>query len=46
MSLLDTGDERVRRLTVNDIINHFLKRRELADLQEHIERIEEQLEAR
>lgn len=46
VGLLDTGDERTRRLTANDVINHFLKRRELVDLEERIERIEERLEAR
>ena len=44
VGLLDTGDERIRRLTANDIISHFLKRRELVDLEERIERIEEQIE--
>ncbi|MHC4488586.1 MAG: hypothetical protein ACYSW7_05330 [Planctomycetota bacterium] len=39
-------DERVKRLTANDIIGHFLKRRELVDLEERIEKIEERLEAR
>ena len=46
VGLLDTGDERVKRLTANDVIGHFLKRRELVDLEERIERIEERLEAR
>jgi hypothetical protein len=46
VGLLDTGDDRVKRLTANDIVNHFLKRRELADLEERIERIEERLETR
>jgi hypothetical protein len=44
VGLLDTGDDRVKRLTANDIVNHFLKRRELVDLEERIERIEERLE--
>jgi len=44
VGLLDTGDDRVKRLTANDIIGHFLKRRELVDLEERIERIEERLE--
>ena len=44
VGLLDSKDERVKRLTANDIVNHFLKRRELVDLEERIERIEERLE--
>jgi len=44
VGLLDTGDDRVKHLTANDIIGHFLKRRELVDLEERIERIEERLE--
>jgi len=44
VGLLDTGDDRVKRLTANDIIGHFLKRRELVDFEERIERIEERLE--
>jgi len=32
--------------TANDIIGHFLKYRELEDVVERIERIEERLEAR
>jgi len=43
VGLLDTGDDRVKRLTANDIIGHFLKRRELVDLEERIVRIEERL---
>lgn len=46
VGLLDTGDDRVKRLTANDIIGHFLKRREHVDLEERIERIEDQLETR
>ena len=46
VGLLDTKDERVKRLTANDIIGHFLKHKELKDLEERIERIEEQLEGR
>jgi hypothetical protein len=46
VGLLDTSDNRVKRLTANDIINHFLKRRELVDLEERIERIEERLDER
>ena len=46
VGLLDTKDERVKRLTANDIIGHFLKHKELRDLEERIERIEKQLETR
>lgn len=44
VGLLDTGDDRVKRLTANDIIGHFLKHKELRDLEERIERIEERIE--
>ena len=44
VGLLDTGDDRVKRLTANDIIGHFLKHKELKDLEERIEGIEERLE--
>ena len=43
---MDTGDDRVKRLVANDIIGHFLKRRELVDLEERIEWIEERLDTR
>ena len=46
VELLDTKDERIKRLTANDIINHFLKRRELVELEERIRRIEKRLESR
>jgi hypothetical protein len=46
VGLLDTSDDRVKRLTANDIIGHFLKRRELVDLEERIERIEQRLGTR
>jgi hypothetical protein len=42
--LLDHNDDRLKRLTANDIISHFLKHKELRDLEERIERIEKQLE--
>jgi hypothetical protein len=42
--LLDHNDNRLKRLTANDIISHFLKHKELKDLEERIERIEKQLE--
>ena len=46
VGLLDTGDDRVKRLTANDIIGHFLKHKELDDLEERIQQIEQQLEKR
>jgi hypothetical protein len=46
VGLLDTGDARVKRLTANDVIGHFLKRRELVDVVERLDRIEERLETR
>lgn len=46
VGLLDSKNERVKRLTANNIIGHFLKRKELKDLAERIRRIEEQLETR
>lgn len=46
VGLLDTSDDRVRRLTANDIIGHFLKHKELKDLEERIQRVEERLETR
>jgi len=39
-------DKRLERLTANDVIGHFLKRRELVDLEQRIQRIEERLETR
>jgi phage terminase small subunit len=44
--LLDTTDDRVKRLTANDIIGHFLKHKELKELEERIQQIEQQLEKR
>jgi hypothetical protein len=46
VGLLDTGDDRVKRLTANDIISHFFKHKELDDLEERIQQIEQQLEKR
>ena len=44
VALLDADDDRVKRLAANDVINHFAKRREMVDLEERIQRIEERLE--
>lgn len=41
--LLDTTDDRVKRLTANDIIGHFLKHKELKNLEERIQQIETRL---
>jgi hypothetical protein len=46
VGLLNSKDERVKRLVANECIGHFLKRRELVDLEERIQRIEERLETR
>jgi hypothetical protein len=46
VGLLDTGDDRVKRLTANDIISHFFKHKELKELEERIGRIQERLETR
>jgi len=46
VGLLDSKDERLKRLTANDVIGHFLKRRELVDLEHRLARIEQRLEAR
>ncbi|MBN2592026.1 MAG: hypothetical protein JXA81_00860 [Sedimentisphaerales bacterium] len=43
--LLDHKDERLKLLTANDIIGHFLKHKEFRDIEERIERIEGRLEA-
>jgi hypothetical protein len=43
VGLLDTGDARVKRLTANDIIGHFLKHGELKEIEEPIQRVEQQL---
>lgn len=34
--VLDTGDNRVKRLTANDIIGHFLKLKELKNLEDRV----------
>jgi len=46
VGLLDTGDDRIKRLTANDLLRHFLKHKELNDLEERIQQIEERLETR
>ncbi len=46
VGLLDIGDCRVKRLAANNIISHFHKHKELNDLEERLQRIEEQIETR
>jgi len=41
VGLLDTVDDRVKRLTANDIISHYLKHKEIKELDERIQRIED-----
>jgi hypothetical protein len=43
VGLLDTSDDRVKRLTANDIINNFLKHKEINELEERIQQIETRL---
>ena len=43
VGLLDSKEERIKRLTANDLISHFFKRQELVDLEERIQRIEKRL---
>lgn len=40
MGLLDSRDERLKRLTTNDVVNHFLRHKELHELETRIEAIE------
>ncbi|MBN2317285.1 MAG: hypothetical protein JXM79_25395 [Sedimentisphaerales bacterium] len=35
--LLDSKDERIKRLAANDIISHFLKHKELKDIEKRIQ---------
>ncbi|HUW19240.1 MAG TPA: phBC6A51 family helix-turn-helix protein [Sedimentisphaerales bacterium] len=44
VGLLDHKDDRLKRLTAKDIIEHFLKYKELRELEERIEAIEQTLE--
>jgi hypothetical protein len=45
VGLLGAKDDRVKRLTANDIVGHYLKYKELSELESRIEHIEEVLEA-
>ena len=42
-ALLDSKDERLVRLTANDVIGHYLKHKELAELESRIEGIEQRM---
>ncbi len=42
-ALLDTKDERIKRLAANDIIEHILQHKEIEDLQQRITAIESRL---
>jgi len=44
--LLDTQDERLKRLVCKDIIEHFLKHKEVTELEERITAIEARLDTR
>ena len=44
--MLDCKDDRVKQLTANDIINHVLKRKEVAELEERLEALENRLSDR
>ena len=46
VGLLDADDERVQRLSANDVIRHFLKHREIKELEDRLAALEERLEAR
>lgn len=43
--LLDTQDERLRRLLCNDILGHAIKVRELEEIERRLARIEERMNA-
>jgi phage terminase small subunit len=44
--LLNDGDRRLKRFAANDILNHFVRHRELNELTERIEAIEQALAKR
>jgi len=46
VGLLDSKDDRLRRLTANDIVSHFLKHRELKEIEDRLTAIEGQLSLR
>ena len=44
VSLLDNKDDHLKRLTVKDIIEHFLKHKEVREFEERIAAIEKRLD--
>jgi hypothetical protein len=46
VEMLNAGDDRCKRLSANDIIRHFLKHKEIKELEDRLAAIEERLEAR
>ncbi len=44
--MLDSKDDKLKRLTANDIINHVLKHKELAELEQRLEALENRLSDR
>jgi hypothetical protein len=44
VAVLDHKDDCLRRLTAKDVIEHFLKHKELRDLEERIAAVEQRLE--
>jgi hypothetical protein len=42
-ALLDTSDGRLRRLAANDVIGHILKHKEIAELAERLEALEQNI---
>ena len=45
VGVLDSGDGRLKRLAANDVIEHYLKHRELADIEKRVAAIEGRLDA-
>jgi len=46
VGLLDTRDDRLKRLAAKDVVEYVLKHKELKDLEKRIEAIEESLQSR
>jgi hypothetical protein len=43
VGLLDCGDNRLKRLAANDIIDHVLKHKEISEIEERLETLEQTL---
>jgi len=43
---LDDSDKRLKRLTAKDIIDYFIKHKEVEDLEQRVEAIEQRLNER